>query len=67
MTQEELSDAVGLTAVHVNRTMKALDEAGLIRRPSSRAIVIGDWKKLAAAGDFDTNYLHLKEDEPALD
>lgn len=66
MTQEELSDAVGLTSVHVNRTMKALDRDGLITRVSSRAIVICDWKKLAEAGDFDSNYLHLKPDEPAL-
>lgn len=66
MTQEELSDAVGLTPVHVNRTIKALQRDGLISRKSSRAIVIGDWKRLAEAGDFDSNYLHLKEGEPAL-
>jgi hypothetical protein len=24
------------------------------------------WNKLAAAGDLDSNYLHLREDEPAL-
>jgi len=67
MTQEQLADCVGLTPVHVNRTLKALEAANLIARKSSRGIIIGDWKKLAEAGDFDSNYLHLRGDEPALD
>jgi CRP-like cAMP-binding protein len=66
MTQEQMADASGLTAVHVNRTIKGLEGDGLITRKSSRSVVIGDWKKLAEAGDFDSNYLHLKPDEPAL-
>jgi CRP-like cAMP-binding protein len=66
MTQEQLADATGLTSVHVNRTMKALEAEGLIERPNARAICIGDWRRLAEVGDFDTNYLHLREDEPAL-
>ncbi len=66
MTQEQLGDCVGLTAVHVNRTLKALEEAHLIARSSSRGITIGDWKKLAHAADFDSTYLHLRGNEPAL-
>jgi CRP-like cAMP-binding protein len=66
MTQEQLADATGLTSVHVNRTMKALEAEGLIERPNPRSIWIGDWRKLAEVGDFDTNYLHLRQDEPAL-
>ena len=61
MTQEQLGDATGLTSVHVNRTLKALESDQLIRRLSPRAITIGDWKKLAATGDFDPRYLHLPE------
>jgi DNA-binding transcriptional regulator YhcF (GntR family) len=67
MTQEQLADCVGLTPVHVNRTLRALEGKNLIARKSSRGITIGDWKKLADAGDFDSNYLHLREGEPALD
>jgi CRP-like cAMP-binding protein len=67
MTQEQLADCVGLTPVHVNRTLKALESEQLIGRATSRAITVGDWKKLADAGDFDSNYLHLRADEPALD
>jgi CRP-like cAMP-binding protein len=66
MTQEQLADATGLTPVHVNRSLKSLDAEGLINRLHPRAIHIGDWRKLAAAGDFDSNYLHLLQDEPAL-
>lgn len=67
MTQEQLADATGLTSVHVNRTMKALQKEGLIERPNPRSIYIGDWRKLADAGDFDSNYLHMQQDDPAFD
>jgi CRP-like cAMP-binding protein len=66
MTQEQLGDVTGLTSVHVNRTLKLLEADGLIERLSPRSIVIGDWKKLAEVGDFDSAYLHLTEGEPAL-
>jgi CRP-like cAMP-binding protein len=66
MTQDQLADCTGLTPVHVNRMMKILEAEELITRQSSRSIVIGDWKKLAAAGDFDSNYLHMREHDEAL-
>jgi CRP-like cAMP-binding protein len=66
MTQDQLGDATGLTPVHVNRSLKALEADGLIERATPRAIAIGDWKKLAAAGDFNSNYLHMPDSEPAL-
>lgn len=66
MTQEQLGDATGLTSVHVNRTLKSLEADGLIERLSPRSITIGDWKSLSDTGDFDSNYLHLHEGEPAL-
>ncbi len=65
MTQEQLADATGLTAVHVNRTLKGLDRDGLTER-SSRSVLIKDWNTLAKAGDFESRYLHLEdEQEPA--
>ena len=66
MTQEQLADATGLTAVHVNRTLKGLEAEGLIGRSNPRVIQIGDWRKLADVGDFNSNYLHLHDDEPAM-
>jgi CRP-like cAMP-binding protein len=65
MTQEQIGDATGLTSVHVNRTLKGLEADNLIERISPRSITIGDWKKLADVGDFDSNYLHLRPSEPA--
>lgn len=66
MSQEQLGDATGLTPIHVNRTLMGLEKDGLIERVSPRSIHIGDWRKLADAGDFDPNYLHLRPGEPAL-
>jgi CRP-like cAMP-binding protein len=63
MTQEQLADALGLTPVHVNRTLKALEKAGLIER-SQRWVKIGNWEKLAAVGDFDSTYLHFEQERP---
>ena len=60
MTQEQLGDALALTAVHVNRTLKALEADGLILR-TKRAVTVADWGRLQSAGDFDTTYLHLRD------
>ncbi|MDT9600162.1 Crp/Fnr family transcriptional regulator [Sphingosinicella rhizophila] len=58
MTQEQLADCTGLTSVHVNRMLRALDREGLISR-TKRSVIIDDWKKLARAGDFESNYLRI--------
>ena len=58
MTQEQLGDALGLTAVHVNRTLKVLQDDGLIAR-SKRAVTITDWGALSQVADFTSGYLHL--------
>ena len=58
LTQERLGDALGLTPVHVNRTLKALETEGLIQR-DRRAVIIPDWDGLADVGGFSSAYLHL--------
>jgi CRP-like cAMP-binding protein len=58
-TQEELGDALGLSVVHVSRTLKVLREDGLVTAKSRRIVVL-DWEGLKAAGEFDPAYLHLK-------
>jgi CRP-like cAMP-binding protein len=65
MTQNELADALGMTSVHVNRTLKALEAQGLIER-TRRSVVIPDWKALAKVGDFDPNDLHLESEGASL-
>ena len=59
MTQDQLADATGLTPVHVNRVLHSLASEGLIERVTPKSVLIGDWKRLAAAGDFRRDYLHL--------
>jgi CRP-like cAMP-binding protein len=60
MTQEQLGDALGLTPVHVNRTLKVLTEQGLIER-NRRRIAFPDWQKLKEAAGFNERYLHLEQ------
>jgi len=59
LTQDQLADATGMTAVHVNRVLQGLAAEGLIERATPKSVLIGDWKRLAAAGDFNQAYLHL--------
>lgn len=58
VTQEQIADALGLTSVHVNRTMQALRGEGLVQ-VSNREVVILDWGGLTFAAEFDPAYLHL--------
>jgi CRP-like cAMP-binding protein len=60
MTQEQLADATGLTSVHVNRTLKALEVDGLISR-RRRHIHFDDWRALQDVGDFSRRYLHISD------
>jgi len=57
LTQEQLADATGLTAVHTNRTLQALRKEGLINLAHSALIVL-DWERLRDVGDFSERYLH---------
>ncbi len=65
MTQEQLADATGLTAVHVNRTLMDLEARGLIAR-SKKAVGIADWRRMAEVGGFNDTYLHLHENDTLL-
>ena len=56
-TQAHLADALGLTSVHVNRTLQALRGEKVIKT-ADRVVTILDWEKLARIGDFNPNYLH---------
>jgi CRP-like cAMP-binding protein len=65
MTQEDLADALGLTPVHVNRTLKALSAKGLIAR-ERRRVSFPDWERLRNVGDFNGRYLHLEPQQSGL-
>ena len=61
LTQEQIGDALGLTAVHVNRTIRQLRSEGLIE-VGGRAVTIVDFDALSRIGDFDAAYLHDDHD-----
>lgn len=56
ITQEMIADSVGLTHVHVSRSIRKLRERGLLNYERNR-IVIKDAERLAAAFDFSDRYL----------
>jgi CRP-like cAMP-binding protein len=56
LTQIEISNMVGLSAVHVNRVVQALRADGLIEFGRGW-LRIGDWSRLVRAGDFNPAYL----------
>ena len=56
-TQAELGDALGLSTVHVNRTLQELRGNDLISLKGATVQVL-DWEGLKAAGEFDPTYLH---------
>ena len=58
MTQEQIADATGLTAIHVNRMLRSLKSDGLLTG-KGRHIEIPDWRALSDAGDFTSRYLHI--------
>lgn len=59
MTQTQIGDALGLTPVHVNRTLKALRIDGAVEI-DGRVYRIPDWRRLAAIAEFDPDYLQLE-------
>lgn len=61
ITQEDLADALGLTPIHVNRTLKRLRDDGLVTFRKAH-IVIHDIARLQKSVGFDPNYLHLTRD-----
>lgn len=61
LTQQDLGDAVGLTKTHVNRSLKVLEETGLVER-SGRMIRITDVDRLSALVDFKDRHGEIATD-----
>jgi CRP-like cAMP-binding protein len=64
ITQADLSDATGLSVVHVNRTLQQLRAEDLIDLKGN-LLVVHDWERLKEAGEFDPDYMHLVPDSPS--
>jgi CRP-like cAMP-binding protein len=58
VTQVELSDALGISTVHINRVLQELRGENLISLSGSSLKVL-NWEGLQEAGGFDPTYLHL--------
>jgi len=56
LTQYHLADALGLSAVHVNRVLRKLREDGLATFRNGR-VTFDDFDRLAALADFDPAYM----------
>jgi len=52
-----VGDALGLSTVHVNRTLQALRGENLVEWDKGVLTVL-DWEGLKLAGEFDASYLH---------
>jgi CRP-like cAMP-binding protein len=58
LTQQEIGDALGLSVVHVNRTLQQLRAEGLIVL-KGKHLSIPDWEALKQVAGFDPAYLHV--------
>jgi CRP-like cAMP-binding protein len=63
LTQAELAEATGVSAVHMNRTLQSLRQGNLVSMLGEE-LVVHDWRRLVALAGFDPTYLHL-EPSPA--
>jgi CRP-like cAMP-binding protein len=58
LTQRELSECLGLTVVHANRTIQELRRRGLLEL-ENRQLTILDHRGLEGIAEFDPSYLYL--------
>jgi CRP-like cAMP-binding protein len=66
VTQEDLGDTLGLSTVHVNRTLQKLRDDGLITL-KGKTLTIPDPDALKRFSAFNPNYLHLRSGENKTD
>ncbi|WP_242098154.1 Crp/Fnr family transcriptional regulator [Sphingomonas sp. CROZ-RG-20F-R02-07] len=59
LTQEHIADTLGLTSVHINRTLQSLRSGDLVT-VQHRRVTIHDWAALSAFCGFRPSYLHLE-------
>jgi len=61
ITQVQLADTLGISAVHVFRVLTELKKSNLILWEGTSVTVL-DWLRLQALGEFDSRYLHLSNE-----
>ncbi|RYE92063.1 MAG: helix-turn-helix domain-containing protein [Oxalobacteraceae bacterium] len=58
LTQSQLGEYLGLTAVHVNRMIREIRDIGLAAI-NRKDVSIHDWLGLIRLGEFDPKYLSI--------
>lgn len=58
LTQNQLASCLGLTPVHVNRTLQALRQQRLIELQNKRLTIL-NFDELRKVGEFDPSYLYM--------
>jgi len=66
LTQIDVAEAVGLTPVHVNRTLMSMTRSGCVTFHRG-VLVIHDWERLAEIAGFDARYLQIEPTKPLSD
>lgn len=64
LTQADLADTMGLSSVHMNRSLQELRRQGLIELKGGRLSIL-DLPRLRALAEFKDNYLHLGDRDAA--
>ena len=64
LTQQAFADALGLSIVQVNRSLRDLRLAGLVT-VQRREMIVHDWCRLQEVAQFDPKYLHLQKSRPS--
>ncbi|WP_275784578.1 Crp/Fnr family transcriptional regulator [Pararhizobium gei] len=58
LSQVELADVLGLSVVHLNKTLQGLRKDGVLTW-ADRTVEIFDWDRLLEIAEFDATYLNL--------
>ncbi len=61
LTQAQLADVMGISLVHVNKTLQLLRREGAFTW-ENRTLTILDWDRLTEIADFDETYLSLRNE-----
>jgi CRP-like cAMP-binding protein len=65
LTQEDFADLLGMSPIHVNRTMRSLAGAGLVHYKVGQVQIL-DLEGLARTAGFDRGYLHFTQRSDVL-
>ena len=60
LTQSDVADILGITTVHVNRSLMSLRDQNLVEWRRGQVLIL-DWTGLSGLADFDPTYLRLKK------